>query len=208
MSFLTRFLNRAMSTSPSNTTSSATTQGVPLTGSLQKATVAAGCFWGVEHAYRHAFTKQQIPDLLVGYIGGSPQDTKPSYRSVCSGTTGHAEALQMSFDPTKVSYKTLIEFFYKMHDPTTKDRQGPDTGSQYRSAIFAHGDEQFKVAAEVTRKVGEQWWKPEVATQVVDAEMEGLKWWNAEDYHQEYLQNNPSGYECPSHFVRQFPELQ
>lgn len=101
----------------------------------------------------------------------------------------------MVFNPDKVSYSTLLEFFYKMHDPTTHNRQGPDTGSQYRSGIFTHNEEQEKIAKEVTKKVGEQWWKDgKVVTEVLPAG----EWWDAETYHQLYLDKNPGGYECPS----------
>jgi len=168
----------------------------------QKLTVAAGCFWGVEHMYRHAFDKKGLLDARVGYIGG---DTKnPSYRAVCSGRTGHAEALQVVYDPEKLSYRQLIEFFYKMHDPTTKDQQGPDTGSQYRSAIFYYNEEQEKIAKDITEKVGKEWWKKgKVVTEILPAG----EWWDAETYHQLYLDKNPGGYECPSHFLRKFPPL-
>lgn len=182
-------------------TGGATTMSVP--EGAEKATIAAGCFWGVEHLYRHHFAKDAITDLRVGYIGGD--SSNPSYRAVCTGRTGHAEALQMTFDPAKVSYGTLLEFLYKMHDPTTKDRQGPDTGSQYRSGIFYHDEEQEKTAREVTRKVQEQWWKNgKIVTEILPAG----QWWDAEDYHQKYLDVNPGGYECPSHFLRKFPALQ
>lgn len=110
------------------------------------------------------------------------------------GDDTDAEACQIVFDPEKVSYRTLIEYFYKMHDPTTANRQGPDTGSQYRSGIFYHDDEQKKVAEEVTKKVNEQWWKGGVVTEILQAG----QWWDAEKYHQLYLQSNPGGYECPS----------
>lgn len=193
----------------------------------QKATIAAGCFWGVEHMYRHHFAKDAVLDARVGYIGGDT--SSPSYRAVCSGRTGRklsiippltrlpvfwpglstnllpdAEALQITFDPSKVSYSTLLQFLYKMHDPTTMNRQGPDTGSQYRSAIFYHDEAQEKEAKEVTQKVQEQWWKNgKIVTEILPAG----QWWDAEDYHQKYLDNNPGGYECPSHFLRKFPEL-
>jgi len=173
------------------------------TSHLPVATLAAGCFWGVEHLYRHHFSREQIPNLAVGYIGGDTSN--PSYRAVCSGRTGHAEALQMTYDPEKVSYRSILEFFYKMHDPTTKDQQGPDRGSQYRSAVFYNDDSQEKEAREVTKKVGEQWWKSgRVVTEVLPAG----QWWDAESYHQKYLDVNPGGYECPSHFLRKFPPLQ
>ena len=167
----------------------------------ETATVAAGCFWGVEHMYRKAFANKGLLDARVGYIGGDTSN--PDYRSVCSGSTGHAEALQVVYDPQKVTYHQLIEFFYKMHDPTTANRQGPDVGSQYRSAIFYHNDDQEKIAKDITDKVNNEWWKGKVATQVLPAG----QWWDAEKYHQLYLDNNPGGYECPSHFLRKFPPL-
>ena len=116
-----------------------------------------------------------------------------------------AEATQIIFDPTIVSYRSLIEFFYRMHDPTSVDAQGPDTGSQYRSAIFTHDDEQAQVAKEVTAAANAQWWKGQIVTEVRDAK--DRPWWDAEAYHQLYLHNNPHGYECPSHFIRKFPPL-
>jgi peptide-methionine (S)-S-oxide reductase len=114
-----------------------------------------------------------------------------------------AEAAQIIFDPEQVSYRQLLEFFYRTHDPTTLNRQGPDTGPQYRSAIYFHNDEQEKVAREVTRQANEQWWDNRIVTEIAPAG----KWWTAEEYHQLYLQNNPHGYECPSHFLRNLPPL-
>lgn len=114
-----------------------------------------------------------------------------------------AEALQVVFDPAQVSYRSLIEYFYRMHDPTTANRQGPDTGSQYRSGIFYHSPEQKEIAEDVTKKANDQWYKGKIVTEVLEAG----QWWDAESYHQEYLHHNPSGYECPSHFLRKFPEL-
>jgi peptide-methionine (S)-S-oxide reductase len=145
----------------------------------QKCTVAAGCFWGVEHLYRKHFEGKGLLDARVGYIGG---DTKsPSYRAVCSGHTGHAEALQVIFDPEKLSYATLIEFLYKMHDPTTQNQQGADRGTQYRSGIFYHDEEQKGIAESITQKVQEQWWKKgTISTEILPAG----EWWDAEAYHQ------------------------
>ncbi|THV65133.1 peptide methionine sulfoxide [Aureobasidium pullulans] len=178
------------------------TGAVSVPEGTEKATVAAGCFWGVEHMYRHHFPKDAVLDARVGYIGGNTDN--PSYRAVCTGRTGHAEALQIYYNPSKVSYQKLLEFFYRMHDPTTEDRQGPDVGTQYRSGIFTHNDEQDKIAREVTKKVQEQWWKQgKIATEILPAG----EWWDAEDYHQKYLDINPGGYECPSHFLRKFPDL-
>lgn len=105
--------------------------------------------------------------------------------------TPDTEALQVVFDPQKVSYRTLVEYFYKMHDPTTANRQGPDTGSQYRSGIFYHNDEQKEIARDVTKKANDQWWKGSIVTEVLPAG----EWWNAEDYHQKYLDYNPGGYD-------------
>jgi peptide-methionine (S)-S-oxide reductase len=101
----------------------------------------------------------------------------------------------MTFDPSIVSYRQLLEFFYRMHDPTTLNRQGGDMGTQYRSAIFTHGDEQQSIAEAVTEKVGKEWWKNKPITTVVTP---AGQWWDAEDYHQLYLHNNPRGYECPA----------
>lgn len=115
----------------------------------------------------------------------------------CSLLHTDAEALQVTFDPSVVTYRQLIEFFYRMHDPTTKDRQGPDMGTQYRSAIFTHSDEQNKIAHDITDKVSKQWFKKPVTTEILALE----QWWDAEDYHQLYLNKNPSGYECPSQYV-------
>ncbi|KAJ9136576.1 Peptide methionine sulfoxide [Pleurostoma richardsiae] len=168
----------------------------------QVATVAAGCFWGVEHIYRKHFGGKGLYDARVGYIGGDMSN--PSYRAVCTGTTGHAEATQLVFDPEKLSYRQLLEFFYRMHDPTTKDQQGNDRGPQYRSAIFYHDAEQERTAREVTRAVGEQWYPGRaVTTEIVPAG----KWWDAEEYHQLYLDKNPFGYQCESHYARDFPPL-
>ena len=169
----------------------------------QTATIAAGCFWGVEHMYRRKFAKKGLLDARVGYIGG---DTKnPSYRSVCSGRSGResnlwlcsenitntaidAEALQVVYDPEQVSYRMLLEYFYKMHDPTTENLQGPDRGTQYRSAIFYHDAEQEKIAKDVTDKVNKEWWKGKVTTQVLPAG----EWYDAETYHQRYLDMSES----------------
>ncbi|KAF2138253.1 uncharacterized protein K452DRAFT_234491 [Aplosporella prunicola CBS 121167] len=172
-----------------------------LPAGAQKATIAAGCFWGVEHRYRHSFANKGLIDARVGYTGGDASD--PNYRQVCSGKTGHAEALQIIFDPQKVSYRQLLEFFYKMHDPTTLNSQGPDMGTQYRSSIFFHDAEQESIAKDVTERANKEWYKGEIATEIMPAG----QWWDAETYHQLYLDKNPSGYDCPTHFVRNFPEL-
>ncbi|RGB35075.1 peptide-methionine (S)-S-oxide reductase [Rhizophagus diaphanus] len=167
---------------------------------LEKATFAAGCFWGVEHIFKKHFDNI---NTRVGYIGGATSN--PRYREVCSGNSGHAEACQIEFDPTKTSYETLVEFFYKTHDPTTANRQGPDVGTQYRSAIFYHSSEQKEIAEKVTEQIQEKlnneknlYSGNKIVTEIVEA----TDWYDAEDYHQKYLEKNPSGYECPTHYVR------
>lgn len=177
----------------------------------QKATVAAGCFWGVEHLFRRRFGNDKgLLDARVGYIGGGSKNTStspPTYRTVCSGTTGHAEALQITFDPDAVSYSQLLEFFFNMHDPTTPNRQGYDTGTQYRSAIFTHDDQQMRIATNIRDRVARHWWnKKPVVTEIVSVEDAG-PWYDAEDYHQLYLSNNPGGYECVAHRDYGFREL-
>jgi peptide-methionine (S)-S-oxide reductase len=200
-SFLSR-LFRPLSTTSAPAYSVTPRKDIIMPDNAQKATVAAGCFWGVEHLYRkHYGNGKGLIDAKVGYAGGHADS--PTYRAVCSGNTGHAEALQVTFDPSVVSYRQLLEFFYRMHDPTTKDRQGGDVGTQYRSAIFTHDEEQSKIAKEITDKVGKEWYKQPVTTQIVAAG----QWWDAEEYHQLYLHNNPGGYECPAHFLRSFPPL-
>lgn len=147
---------------------------------MEKATFAAGCFWGVEAAFR------QVPGVLktsVGYIGGTTGN--PSYKEVCSGRTGHAEAVQVEFDPSRVSYAELLKVFWENHDPTTLNRQGPDVGEQYRSAIFFHSPEQgaeAKASKDVLQNSG-RYRKP-IVTQIVPAPEYHL----AEDYHQQYLE--------------------
>jgi peptide-methionine (S)-S-oxide reductase len=148
----------------------------------EKATFAAGCFWGVESAFR------QVPgviDTQVGYTGG--RNANPTYKEVCTDTTGHAEAIEITFDPAKVSYGKLLELFFKMHDPTQVDRQGPDVGTQYRSAIFYHSPEQ-KAAAEASKAALKQSgkYKKPVATQILPAG----PFYRAEEYHQRYFEKN------------------
>ncbi|KAK4058267.1 hypothetical protein OIO90_000424 [Microbotryomycetes sp. JL221] len=151
-------------------------------------------FWGTEHMFRKHFKDKGLIDAKVGYIGGNAES--PSYRQVCSGSTNHAEACKIDFDPSKVSYAELVEFHYRMHDPTQYNRQGPDVGTQYRSAIFTTTQQQQDIAKQVTTEVKSKHYpNDQIATTIEPAG----KWWDAEDYHQEYLHHNPSGYECPSH---------
>ncbi|CAL5873541.1 uncharacterized protein PFLUO_LOCUS7821 [Penicillium psychrofluorescens] len=166
------------------------------------ATFAAGCFWGIEHLYRtHFGNGNGVKDARVGYTGGQTAD--PTYEGVCTGTTGHAEALKVVFDPATVSYRSLVEFFYRIHDATSLNKQGRNEGTNYRSAIFYHNYTQREIAQEVTEKVSKQWFKDTVHTLIVEAG----PWWDAEEYHQLYLDKVPDGYHCEAHFLRSFPEL-
>lgn len=147
---------------------------------MEKATFGAGCFWGVEVAFR------QIPgvvDAVVGYSGGTMEN--PTYRDVCTDRTGHAEVVQVTYDPAKVSYDQLLDVFWKMHDPTQVNRQGPDVGRQYRSAIFFHTPEQeaaAKASKERLAKSGK--FSRPIATEITSAK----PFYKAEDYHQRYLE--------------------
>jgi methionine-S-sulfoxide reductase len=159
-------------------------------GQYDQATLAGGCFWGMEELIR---TQPGVINTLVGYTGG--QIDHPKYEQVKTGQTGHAEAIQITFDSKIISYAQLLDFFFRIHDPTTHHRQGGDIGSQYRSAIFCHSDEQYDVALKSIKKAQGFWPKP-IITEVIKAG----PFFPAEDYHQSYLQKNPGGYTC--HYFR------
>ena len=148
--------------------------------SLEKATFGAGCFWGVEAAFR------QVPGVVatrVGYTGGNVEN--PSYELVCSHTTGHAEAVEVTYDPERVSYDDLLDVFWTKHNPTTKNRQGLDIGSQYRSAVFFHSPEQEAAAIRTRDELQEKLhWPKKIVTEIVPA----TTFYEAEDYHQQYLE--------------------
>jgi len=149
---------------------------------MEKALFGAGCFWGVEDFFRQV---PGVADAVSGYAGGASQ--APTYRQVCAGDTNHAEVVEVTFDPARVSYETLVDLFFKMHNPTTRNRQGPDVGTQYRSVIFTYGPEQARVAAQVRDRVAASGkWKTPVVTQIEDAPT----FWPAEDYHQRYFQKH------------------
>ena len=142
------------------------------------ATFGAGCFWGVEAAFRRM---DGVTATRVGYSGGRMKN--PTYREVCSGRTGHAEVVEVEFDPQQISYEDLVEAFWSLHDPTQLNRQGPDVGEQYRSAIFFHDDEQRAVAEASRTKAQERFAKP-IVTQIEPAS----PFYEAEEYHQRYLE--------------------
>ncbi len=146
---------------------------------METATFAAGCFWGVEEAFR---TVAGVEETAVGFMGGHAED--PSYEQVCTDETGHAEVVQIRYDPERITYRELLEYFWNLHDPTQVDRQGPDVGSQYRSVIFCHTPEQKQIAEESMRALEEagRYDRP-IATQIEPAGT----FWRAEDYHQKYI---------------------
>ncbi len=160
--------------------------------SEEVATLAGGCFWGMEEILR------QIPGVIrtrVGYTGGTT--SRPAYPAVHSGSTGHAEAVEVVFDPSRLSYEALLGYFFRMHDPTTLNRQGNDVGTSYRSAIFYHDAEQRRTAERVKAAVDKsgKWPRP-VVTEIVPA----TDFWPAEEEHQKYLVKHPGGYTC--HYLR------
>ena len=147
------------------------------------ATFGAGCFWGVEVAFRKV---PGVNDAAVGYCGGTLEN--PTYEDVCTGTTGHAEVVEVDFDPEQVAYETLVDLFWQCHDPTTLNRQGPDVGTQYRSAIFFHSPEQQQVA-EVSRAAAQERIPRPIATEITEAST----FYRAEEYHQQYLEKRGLG---------------
>ena len=147
---------------------------------IETATFAAGCFWGVEETFR---TTPGVLSTEVGYTGGTTKH--PSYEDVCSHTTGHAEAVNVTYDPSKVSFQELLELFWSLHDPTQGNRQGPDVGDQYRSGVFVHNKEQ-RAEAEAALKNEQKNHKKTVTTEITDAP----EFWRAEEYHQQYSKKN------------------
>ena len=147
---------------------------------MQKATFAAGCFWGVEAAFRQI---KGVRRTTVGYSGGTLEN--PGYRDVCSGRTGHAEAIEIEYDPMEVSYAELLQVFWENHDPTTLNRQGPDVGTQYRSVIFYHNEEQKLAAIRSKEELASSGrYRNPIVTEIVPA----AQFYRAEEYHQQYLE--------------------
>ena len=147
---------------------------------MEKATFAAGCFWGVEATFR---SLPGVSATRVGYTGGTL--SRPSYKDVCTDHTGHAEAVEVTYDPAKISYEELLQTFWENHDPTTLNRQGPDVGTQYRSAIFYHSPEQESAARASKERLEKSGaFRRPIVTEIVPA----VEFWQAEDYHQQYLE--------------------
>jgi peptide-methionine (S)-S-oxide reductase len=155
-----------------------------MSSQIEIATFGAGCFWSVEARYRAV---EGVLDATSGYMGGPPD---PDYRQVCTGNSGHAEVVQVKFDPQKVSFETLLALFFDMHNPTTPNRQGPDVGSQYRSVVFFHSDDQEDIALQTIAALDQSGrWPQQVVTQVQAA----MPFWPAEEYHQRYLEKHGLG---------------
>jgi peptide-methionine (S)-S-oxide reductase len=164
---------------------------------------ALGCFWGAE---RRFWQTEGVLETSVGYMGGNVKN--PSYELVCTGTTNHAEAVKVIFDPSKVSYRQLLEMFWTIHDPTQGNRQGNDIGSQYRSVIFYENESQ-KQEAEITKNIYEEAIKKEgfgsITTQIIPSK--DHEYFEAEEYHQKYLKKNPNGYDCHARTGVFFPSM-
>ena len=155
---------------------------------IEKATFGAGCFWGVESTFRAV---EGVQSATSGYSGGTIEN--PTYREVCTGTTGHAEVVEVEFDSDSVSYETLLDEFWKVHDPTTLNRQGPDVGTQYRSVIFTHSPEQERAAVESrNRLAGLGVNSNPIVTEIIEAS----EFYRAEEYHQRYFEKHGIDY-CP-----------
>jgi peptide-methionine (S)-S-oxide reductase len=152
---------------------------------MATATFGAGCFWGVEAAFRKI---PGVTDTAAGFMGGTKDE--PTYKEVCTGRTGHAEVVQVEYDPAQVDYTKLLEVFFNAHDPTTLNRQGPDVGTQYRSAIFTHDDAQKAEAEALAERLQRSGAFPRpIVTEITPAGT----FWRAEEYHQQYLQKNGMG---------------
>ena len=170
---------------------------------LKKAYFGTGCFWGAERKF---WLTKGVVSTSVGYMGGSLD--APSYEAVCTGKTGHAEVVEVTFDPSLVSYRELLVMFWVMHDPTSFNRQGNDVGSQYRSAIFTDSEEQENEAYEtlgIYQSALDKSGYGKICTEISAAK--DFPYWPAESYHQRYLAKNPNGYDCHSSTGIAFPEL-
>jgi len=173
-----------------------------MTEHIEKAYFATGCFWGAE---RRFWNLPGVVITSVGYMGGHKSD--PTYKEVCTGETGHAEMVEVDFNPGLISYHRLLEEFWTMHDPTSLNRQGGDIGSQYRSAIYTTTPAQLRTAL-ATREIYNELLKSngfdDICTEIKPAD--GMQYWPAEEYHQRYLEKNPKGYDCHSSTGISYPD--
>lgn len=177
---------------------------IKTTETSKLAVFAAGCFWGVEHIFRKNFNvPTQLVDVRVGYANGKADITNPNYKQVCTGQTDFAEAILVAYEPANVSYEQLVDFFFRIHDPTTVNSQGPDVGTQYRSGVYTTDEDQLRIANAVKNKFQQEWYP----TKQIATTVEPLRaFFDGETYHQEYLFKNTDGYACPTHFVREKPQ--
>ncbi|MDX1687070.1 MAG: peptide-methionine (S)-S-oxide reductase MsrA [Candidatus Promineifilaceae bacterium] len=155
-------------------------------GNREMTTLGGGCFWCLEAVYDEV---QGVEKVVSGYAGGDVPN--PTYEAVCTGTTGHAEVVQLTYDPDEISFREILEIFFTIHNPTTLNRQGADVGTQYRSAIFYHDEEQKEVALDVIEEVQQAWDDP-IVTEVTSLDA----FYPAEDYHQDYYKNHPNQGYC------------
>jgi len=170
------------------------------------ATLAGGCFWCIEAVFREV---NGVESVISGYTGGTTAN--PTYQQICAGETSHAEAVDVTFDPAKISYREILEIFFSVHDPTTLNRQGVDTGTQYRSAIFYHNEQQKAMAEQIIRELNDaNVWATPIVTEVTPLQ----EFYPAEDYHQEYFERNPEYTYCRmviapkiAKFRKQYPEI-
>lgn len=165
--------------------------GAKEAATMEKAVFAGGCFWGVEALFQEL---DGVVGTTVGYTGGKTEN--PTYKEVCTKNTGHAEAIEIAYDPAKVSYEALLAYFWRLHDPTTVNRQGPDVGSQYRSAVFYYSPEQKAAAEKVKAEAQKKWAKP-IVTEIVP----GGVFYPAEPYHQDYFKKQ-GGHHTGCHYLR------
>jgi peptide-methionine (S)-S-oxide reductase len=166
-------------------------------------TLAAGCFWGVERVFTRQFKNKGLVDIKVGYANGIEGINEITYEKVCSGSTNFVESVQISYEPSQLSLQDILGIFFRMHDATTVNRQGNDTGTQYRSGIFYHYAEDGAICSQVKEESNKIWYPNHQIVTII----EPIKiWYDAEDYHQTYLDRNPGGYECANHFIRTTPK--
>ena len=185
------------------TTTTTVSPTLKKTTTSQLITLAGGCFWGVERVLRKHFTDKGLIDIKVGYANGIPTIDNINYKLVCTGTTNFVESVQISYEPSQLTVEDIIDIFFRMHDPTLLNAQGRNTGTQYRSAILTHSNEDLQVALELKDKYQKTWYPNDTIYTVIEPIS---IWYDAEDYHQEYLDKNPEGYACPTHFIRTQPK--
>ncbi|KAI5964635.1 mxr1 [Candida pseudojiufengensis] len=172
--------------------------------STRSIVLGGGCFWGLDHIFRKQLTGKGLINIAVGYANGDPSVKNVTYEKVCSGKTNFVEVAKLEYDSKKLPTSEILDLFFKIHDPTTVNSQGPDVGTQYKSAIFTTDDEQLKLAKEIKEKFQKEWYPNQKIATII----EPLRIFvDAEEYHQNYLNKNKGGYECPTHFIRTKPKV-